>query len=508
MADHQLRSIPDFFLELTIADEADTRRLANDLAVMLRAGDVVCLSGDLGAGKSTLTRALVRSFANDPELEVPSPTFTLVQTYEFDRFDLSHLDLYRLEDPEELEELGLEDLLETGAALIEWPEKAEELLPEKALWIQITQPDEAEDKRLFRFHAADISWQARTLETHEIRTFLERSSFPDAERRFLAGDASLRTFETVTANDRSAVLMRWPFHQNTLAQGISDYMSSVHLAQDCRSVLAIGAELRQRGFRAPKVYEAEPDKGLVLAEDLGRETIVKNGAPVSERYFAAVEVLANMHGQTWPRSLPVDGYRTYEVPGYSSDALITEASLFLDWYVPEKTGRAVDVAARLSFENLWRKTLQSIASAQYGWVLRDFHSPNLLWQYDATGTDRIGLIDFQDTVYGPVAYDVASLLLDARTDISQDLESALFDAYVSLRENQSQGFDKVGFSAAYSVMAAQRISKIIGIFVRLARRDGKPAYLSHLPRMLGYLDRVLDRPNLSELKDWYNGFRH
>ncbi|WP_298985063.1 tRNA (adenosine(37)-N6)-threonylcarbamoyltransferase complex ATPase subunit type 1 TsaE [uncultured Roseibium sp.] len=508
MADHQLRSIPDFFLELTIADEANTQRLANDLAVVLGTGDVVCLSGDLGAGKSTLARALVRSLANDPELEVPSPTFTLVQTYEFDRFDLSHFDLYRLEEAEELEELGLDDLLETGAALIEWPEKAGELLPEKALWIQITQPDEAEDKRVFRFHASDPSWQDRIRETHEIRAFLEQSSFPGAERRFLAGDASLRTFETVTTNDSSAVLMRWPFHQNTLAQSVSNYMERVHLAQDCRSVLAIGTELRDRGFRAPRVYKAEPEKGLVLAEDLGRDTIVMNGAPVSERYYAAVEVLARMHGETWPRSIPVEGNRTYQVPGYSSEALITEASLFLDWYVPEKTSRAIDDAVRASFEGLWRKTLRSISSAQLGWVLRDFHSPNLLWQRDASGTDRIGLIDFQDTVFGPVAYDVASLLLDARTDISQDLESALFDAYVSLRENQSQGFDKVGFSAAYSVLAAQRISKIIGIFVRLARRDGKPAYLSHLPRMLGYLDRVLDRPNLSELKDWYNGFRH
>jgi aminoglycoside/choline kinase family phosphotransferase len=136
-----------------------------------------------------------------------------------------------------------------------------------------------------------------------------------------------------------------------------------------------------------------------------------------------------------------------------------------------------------------------------------FIPPNLLWQEGAAGTDRIGLIDFQDAVIGPVAYDVASLLLDARTEIPPALESELYDAYVSARKRQSRDFDKDGFSRAYAIMAAQRISKILGIFVRLAKRDHKPAYLGHLPRMESYLDRVLDRPGLSDLKSWYARFR-
>ncbi len=508
MAEHELRHLPDSFLRLEIPDETGTRQLANDIAMVLRPGDTVCLSGDLGAGKSTFARALIRSFAGDPELEVPSPTFTLVQTYDFDRFDLSHFDLYRLEDPEELEELGLDDLLETGAALIEWPEKAADLLPEKALWIQITQPDEEKDRRVFSFYSSHSDWRQRIAETRDIRAFLKDTDFAAAERRFLAGDASLRSFETVSANGLSAVLMRWPFHGAAIPETVRAYMKKVHLAQDCSAVLAIGAELRRHGLLAPEVFAADPAKGLVLAQDLGRRTIVDNGRPIAERYFAAVDVLAKMHGQTWPHRVAVNGSPDYQVPGYSTEAMIAEASLFLDWYVPETTGQPADEQTRLEFENLWRETLQKISGVQQGWVLRDFHSPNLLWQEGAQGTDRIGLIDFQDTVFGPVAYDVASLLLDARTDISRDLETELFDAYVSARENQSPDFDKAGFSAAYSVMAAQRISKIIGIFVRLARRDNKPAYLSHLPRMLGYLDRVLDRPVLSELKDWYNVFRH
>ena len=507
MADNELRQLPNDFLELEISDEYATRRLANDLAMVLKPGDVVCLSGDLGAGKSTFTRSLVRAFAADPELEVPSPTFTLVQSYEFDRFDLSHFDLYRLEDPEELEELGLEDLLETGAAMIEWPERAEGLLPHGALWMQITQPEDDTDRRRITFFSEDAEWQARTKQTLVIRDFLDAANYSGAERRFLAGDASLRTFETVTREEDRAVLMRWPFQDGALSAPIRAYMEKVHLAQDCRSVVAIGSELRERGFLAAEIYAADLESGLILSQDLGSETIVDRGKPVLERYRAAVDVLARMHEEIWPAMVTVSGTDDYEVPPYSPEALIAEASLFLDWYVPEVTGEPADQRTRLEFETLWRTALEGITDAQSGWVLRDFHSPNLLWQQAASGSERIGLIDLQDTVIGPVAYDVASLLFDARTDIGEELETSLFDAYVSARENRSPDFDRSGFSKAYSVMATQRNSKLLGIFVRLARRDGKPAYLRHLPRILGYLDRVLDRQDMSDLKDWYARYR-
>lgn len=507
MADHALRPLEGIFKTIDIEDEAGTRQLAGDIAMALKTGDTVCLSGDLGAGKSTFTRALIRAFAGDADLEVPSPTFTLVQTYFFRRFDLSHFDLYRLEEPEELEELGLEDLLETGAALIEWPEKGGGLLPGGALWIRITQTEEEGDRRRFAFASEDPAWADRIEETLATRAFLETTGFAGAARRFLAGDASLRSFETVEKADRTAVLMRWPFEGSAVSEAVRAYMARVHLAQSSRAVAAIGMELRRHGLLAPEILAADLDGGFILSSDLGRETIVVGGMPVRERYLAAVGVLARMHGESWPEVVTLDDGSSYRVPPYSGEALVAEASLFTEWYVPEKTGKAADAELVREFEALWRTALQSIGDAQTGWVLRDFHSPNLLWQEGAAGTDRIGLIDFQDTVIGPVAYDVAALCLDARTDISKALESELCDAYVSARKKQSPNFDEAGFARAYAVMAAQRISKILGIFVRLARRDGKGAYLDHLPRMEGYLDRVLDRSGLSELKNWYARFR-
>lgn len=507
MADHQLRMLPNSFLTLDLSDEAATAQLANDVAMILKVGDVLCFSGDLGAGKSTLSRALIRSFAADPELEVPSPTFTLVQTYEVGRFDLSHFDLYRLEDPEELEELGLDDLLETGASLIEWPEKADDLLPDGSLWIQITQPNDTDESRHIVFSSENSDWQARLQQTLQVRNFLNASARTEAKRQFLAGDASLRTFETIISGETSSVLMRWPFQEDSVPEVVRSYMDTVHLAKDCRSVLAIGTALRSKGFLAPEVIAADEGKGLILSQDLGADTIVANGVPAPERYHAAVDVLAAMHNQKWPRTIQIENDRHYYVQPYSNEALIKETSLFLDWYLPQRTGEAASEGDRKVFEALWSDALKNISNAQTGWVLRDFHSPNLLWQKEASGTDRIGLIDFQDTVIGPVAYDVASLLLDARTDISPELENELFDAYVTARRYHSDDFDRDAFSDAYAVMAAQRVTKILGIFVRLARRDGKLNYLDHLPRMEGYLDRVLDKPILSDLKNWYAGFQ-
>ncbi|MFN3129612.1 tRNA (adenosine(37)-N6)-threonylcarbamoyltransferase complex ATPase subunit type 1 TsaE [Roseibium sp.] len=503
MASQPLRDLTGTFLSLSLKDESDTRQLAEDLSVILKSGDLLCLSGDLGAGKSTFSRALIRNIASDPDLEVPSPTFTLVQPYDLPRLPLAHFDLYRLEEPEELGELGLEEILEDSAALIEWPEMAEDLLPKTALWLQFRHGG-GEDTRQVEFYSEDPEWENRISATLEVRAFLEAATDTgQISREHLAGDASLRTFEKIGAGDEHLVLMRWPFSDATLPENIRFYMDKVHLAKDCRAVAAIGGELRKIGLRAPAIKRADFDKGLVLSEFLGSETIVVDGKPVAERYFAAVDVLAAMHARKFPETVDLDTGETYQVPAYSADALVSEANLLLDWYLPEKTGTEASDQTRAEFEALWRSLLHGISDAQSGWVLRDFHSPNLLWQVGASGTDRIGLIDFQDTVIGPVAYDVASLLLDARTDIDPELENALFDAYLQKRKGLGQEVDLEAFKQAYVVMGAQRISKILGIFVRLARRDNKPAYLGHLPRMEGYLDRVMTAPILSDLKDWY-----
>lgn len=503
MSAKDLRPIANPDMTIALADEAATVRFADDLAAVLQPGDLICLSGDLGAGKSTLARALLRSLADDPGLEVPSPTFTLVQTYELPRFPVSHFDLYRLEEPEELEELGLEELLETGAALVEWPELGGDLLPASRVWLQLIGDDSDGRDLSLSFDGTDFG--KRLHRSRAIREFLDASGWPEADRRYLKGDASARTYERIRAGGRASVLMNSPalYAERELGAELS-YSEIVHLAQDVRPFVAIGRELTRRGYGAPVIYASDLDQGFLLLEDLGDDGVLENGAPDPQRYEEATRLLAKMHGEDWPLEVPLDGGETYRIPDFTRSAMLAETDLFLDWYVPEMTGTEAPAALRQEFHDLWGEAFDRIPDAQTGWILRDYHSPNLLWRAGRKGLDRIGLIDFQDAVIGPVAYDVGSLLFDARVEVPQTLEASLLRTYVEVRKQQATDFDETGFKAAYAVMAAQRITKILGIFVRLARRDGKPVYLEHLPRMNAYLNRVLDHPVLSDLKLWYD----
>jgi aminoglycoside/choline kinase family phosphotransferase len=152
---------------------------------------------------------------------------------------------------------------------------------------------------------------------------------------------------------------------------------------------------------------------------------------------------------------------------------------------------------------LWRDALTPVIETHATWVMRDYHSPNLLWLPEREGVSRIGILDFQDAVLGNGAYDVASLLQDARVDVPEMMEIALLSRYTRARFAADKTFDAPAFARAYATLAAQRASKILGIFARLERRDGKPQYLRHLPRVWGYLQRSLAHPALAQLSGWY-----
>jgi aminoglycoside/choline kinase family phosphotransferase len=166
-------------------------------------------------------------------------------------------------------------------------------------------------------------------------------------------------------------------------------------------------------------------------------------------------------------------------------------------------GVTLAAEARAEFEKLWRAALEEPLAAPKTWVLRDFHSPNLLWLPERRGIARVGILDFQDALIGPHAYDVASLLMDARADVSETLELALMSRYAVGRGMKDPSFDPAVFARQYVTLGAQRATKILGIFARLNKRDGKPEYLKHLPRVRGYLMRALAHPSLEGLKAWY-----
>src|SRR5665213_1194199 len=220
------------------------------------------------------------------------------------------------------------------------------------------------------------------------------------------------------------------------------------------------------------------------------------------RYEVAADLLAILHRSPLPATLPVAQGVSYTLPSYDLDALLIEAELLVDWYLPMLEAK-VGGARRDTYVALWRDALVPLQEMPATWVLRDFHSPNLLWLPLRTGVARIGLLDFQDAVMGPAAYDVASLLQDARVDVPELMEIALLSRYTRARLTAEPGFDAPTFARAYATLAAQRASKILGIFARLDKRDGKPQYLRHLPRVWAYLQRSLAHPALTPLAGWY-----
>ena len=490
---------------VALATEQATRRLAMDVAAMLAPGDFVTLSGDLGAGKTTFARALVRHLAGDHRLEVPSPTFTLVQTYALPRFTIVHGDLYRVSEPYELIELGFDDAPD-AAVLLEWPERIADSLPRDRLDIAFTlKPERGLNHRDARITGHGM-FAPRAVRMTTIRRFLDHSGFADAERQYLQGDASTRTYERLVQGARRAVLMNAPRRPDgpPVRNGLP-YSAIAHLAEDVRPFVAIARALHSLGLSAPDIYAADLAEDLLILEDLGSEGVVAGDppAPIEERYGAAIDVLAAVHRAPAPEVLPVAPRVDHRLPTYDRDAFLIEAELLLDWYIPHRGGTVSD-EARQQFLSLWRAALTRAATGPVHWVLRDFHSPNLLWLPDRTGVARVGLLDFQDAMMGPPAYDVASLLQDARVDLPETLEFALLGRYAQARQTDDPHFNLANFVALYALMAAQRATKILGIFARLDRRDSKPQYLRHLPRVWRYLRRSLAQPTLAPLRAWYD----
>lgn len=490
---------------LALSNETATAHLMADLALLIGPGDVITLSGDLGAGKTAAARAMIRYLASDDALEVPSPTFTLAQTYDLPAFPLIHADLYRVNDPVELEEIGLSPLPEGTVALIEWPERAPDALPADRIDIAFNhRPALGSSAR-----AAEITGYgkaaAQVARLKTMRQFLDGAGYADAMRQRMPGDASTRSYARLVRDDGVVILMNSPRRPDgpAIYDGKS-YSAAVHLAEDVRPFVAIANGLREHGFSAPAIRHADLNSGFLITEDFGLEGFVEGDppAPIPARYEVATDMLAALHRQSLPEILPVAPQLTYAIPTLDIDALLVEVGLMLEWYLPDRGAEPSDTL-RAEFVTMWRDLLSKTAAAARTWVMRDFHSPNLIWLGERSDTAKVGIIDFQDAVLGPAAYDLVSLLQDARIDVPEQLELTLLTRYIKARRAADEGFDPAGFAELYAIMSAQRNTRLLGTFARLNRRDGKPQYLRHQPRIWTYLSRSLAHPTLSRFRDWY-----
>ncbi len=313
----------------------------------------------------------------------------------------------------------------------------------------------------------------------QVAEFLHRSGRHDAAVTLLAGDASFRKY----------------FRIATPSHGIEVLMDAPPPQEDIRPFVRIARHLCGLGLSAPRILAEDEAAGLLLLEDLGDDTytrLLAKGQPAeADLYALAVDVLIALHRA----AVPAAG-----VPPYDLSKLLTEASLLIDWYVPATQGDdALTHADRAGWLAAWRDALAAVDGAvPDALVLRDFHVDNLMLLPDRDGIAACGLLDFQDAVIGPVTYDLMSLLEDARRDIDPALVAAMTDRYLAA----FPALDRAGFAASMAVLGAQRHAKVIGIFTRLCRRDGKPQYLRHIPRVWRLFERSLSHPALAPVKAW------
>jgi N-acetylmuramate 1-kinase len=308
--------------------------------------------------------------------------------------------------------------------------------------------------------------------------FLAAAGWGGSDPAMLAGDASFRRYYRLVNGAGSIVLMDAPPPM-----------------EDVRPYVAVAAILRRLGLSAPAVHAADSARGFLLIEDFGDDrytSLLAGGADERPLYALATDTLVALH-----RAVAAAG--PLDLPPYDETRLLDEAALLVDWYAPSVLGAALPEAARADYLGRWRRLLPQAAGAPTTLVLRDFHVDNLMLLPGRAGVRGCGLLDFQDAVLGPASYDLVSLLEDARRDVPAALRARMTERYLAAFPD----LDRAAFARSATILAAQRNSKILGIFARLWRRDGKPQYLPHIPRVWRLLKADLARePALAPIADW------
>jgi hypothetical protein len=312
-----------------------------------------------------------------------------------------------------------------------------------------------------------------------ISKFLAAAGWADAERRLLAADASFRRYERLWRDGASRVLMDAPPPQ-----------------ENVRAFHQIARTLIDLGLSAPRAFEVDEAAGLMLLEDFGDRTFTRalaEDADEATLYRLAIDALIALH-QRWQPGLET------APPPYDDARLLEEALLLPDWFLPARRGAPTPEPVRAAYIEAWRAVLARARAVPDCLVLLDYHVDNLMLLEGREGVAACGLLDFQDAMIGPVAYDVVSLLEDARRDVDAGVAAEMLARYLDAFPE----LDRERFMESYAVLGAQRAAKIVGIFTRLSRRDEKDQYLHHIPRVWRRLTADLEHPALAPVQAWFD----
>jgi aminoglycoside/choline kinase family phosphotransferase len=308
------------------------------------------------------------------------------------------------------------------------------------------------------------------------KEFVRNIGWNDATSVVVAGDASNRSYERLTKQDgKTAILMNAPPEKG----------------EDVKPFIKILTHLRNNGLEAPALLDSDHENGFLLLEDLGDDLFARicQTKPEQEKhlYKAAIDVLLKLHSAPIPT----------DVPPYDLAVYLRETDLVTDWYLPSITGQVTSYALVKSYRAEITTACDAIQTPHSVLVLRDYHAENLLWLPERNSIKNVGLLDFQDALVGHPAYDLVSLLEDARRDTSKELQVSMKSYFI-----EKSRAAKDAFEYAYAAIGAQRNLKIIGIFARLCVRDAKSHYVDLIPRVWAHLQRDLNHPELVSLKNW------
>jgi N-acetylmuramate 1-kinase len=319
------------------------------------------------------------------------------------------------------------------------------------------------------------------------RQFITTAGWGDAHAVPLAGDASFRAYVRLERPHTSAILMLAPPDKEAV-----------------EPFIAVAKFLRHADISVPTILAADPALGFVLLEDLGDHLFpaaLAQGADEALLYAGATDVLVHVHKIACPESLP--GFKAaHTLPLFSAARLQDEVDRVLEWHWRALFKSDAPDAVRADYHAAWAPLWQKIALSPKVLTQFDYHSPNLMWLPKRTGLQKIGVLDFQDAVRGPAAYDVVSLLQDPRRDLAVGLENNMRTRYIAARPEMEAD----AFQLDYAILGAQRAARILGTFVRLWQRDGKPHYLQHQPRVWRYLEASFAHPDLATVRDWFNAY--
>jgi N-acetylmuramate 1-kinase len=316
------------------------------------------------------------------------------------------------------------------------------------------------------------------MSTRSVERFLAQSGWRGAEAVPLAGDASFRRYLRVKLGEARGMLMDAPPPK-----------------EDVRPFLAIGRWLEERGFSVPRALAVDDAAGFLLLEDLGDAVfsrLLDAGEPPAPLYAAAIDLLLLLHHFAPPAF----------VPEYDDARILEESRILLDWYIPTLTGAAAAPELYEEYAMHWRIALPLTREGGETRVLvhRDYFADNLMWLPERRGVARVGLLDFQDAVVGPAAYDLVSLLQDSRRALPDDLVEAMLSRYM----DGAAIADRTAFRTAWTVLGAQRNARIVGLWPRLWRRDGKARYLRFMAQTWRLLEADLRHPELAGLEAWFD----